>query len=79
MAEKIDNMWRAAPEIPELMTVRDFLANFRMGRTSFYREVQAGRLQIVKFGRATRIPKSEAMAWLARLQSGEGKSCADPL
>ena len=53
--------------LPELMTVTDFIANFRMGRTSFYREVQSGRLHIVKFGRSTRISKSEATAWLARL------------
>lgn len=52
-----------------LMTVNDFLQCFRIGRTSFYREVNSGRLKIVKFGTATRIFRSEAEAWLSKLPS----------
>ena len=54
--------------IPELMTVRDFTRTYRIGRTSFYREVNAGRLRIVKFGRSTRIARLDAEAWLASIR-----------
>lgn len=52
---------------PELLTVKDFMRAFRMGRTSFYREVSEGRLRIVKIGRATRITRVDAEAWMAAL------------
>ena len=48
----------------ELMTVEEFLDLFQIGRTTFYREVAAGRLRIVKIGRATRVTKCDAMTWL---------------
>jgi excisionase family DNA binding protein len=58
--------------IPELMTVSDFLDSFRISRTSFYREVGAGRLRIVKLGRATRIARDDAEAWMAQLRGSQG-------
>ena len=71
MSDKSQILGRGETVLPELMTVRDFVTNFRMGRTTFYREVNAGRLHIIKFGRSTRIAKSEAIAWLARLQRND--------
>ena len=56
--------------IPELMTVSDFLQLYRISNSSFYKEVNAGRLQIVKFGRSTRIPRASAEAWVAQLPKG---------
>ena len=53
--------------LPELMTVRDFLNNFRMGKTTFYREVEAGRLRITKVGRSTRVAREDAAVWLRGL------------
>ena len=47
----------------ELMTVGDFLARYSIGRTSFYREVAAGRLRIRKFGTASRVARADAQAW----------------
>ena len=71
MSDESEILRRGETALPELMTVRDFVTNFRMGRTTFYREVHAGRLHIIKFGRSTRIAKSEAIAWLARLERNE--------
>ena len=56
-------------ELPLLMTVNDFMQHFSIGRTSFYREVNSGRLKAVKFGTATRICRTEAEAWLVNLPS----------
>lgn len=53
--------------LPELLTVNDFLQRFRIGRTSFYREVNKGSLRILKFGTATRIARVDAQAWVNSL------------
>jgi hypothetical protein len=60
---------QGALSLPLLMTINDFLQCFRIGRSSFYREVNCGRLKIVKFGTATRIFRSEAETWLSKLPS----------
>ena len=56
-------------QLPLLLTIKDFLRWFRIGRTSFYQEVKSGRLKIVKFGKATRICRTDADAWLSALPS----------
>ncbi len=48
----------------ELMTVADFCARYRVGKTSLYREAAAGRIKLRKFGAATRIAREDAEAWL---------------
>lgn len=53
--------------VPEMMTVADFLARYSIGKTSFYREVAANRIRIRKFGTATRIARRDAEAWAASL------------
>ena len=52
---------------PELLTVSQFLRSYSIGRTSFYREVGAGRLKIRKFGTASRVSRKDAEAWAASL------------
>lgn len=54
-------------DVPEMMTVADFLARYSIGKTSFYREVAANRIRIRKFGTATRIARRDAEAWAASL------------
>jgi hypothetical protein len=57
---------------PELMSVADFCTRYAIGRTSLYREVNAGRLKLRKFGSATRIARADAEAWAERLPVREG-------
>ncbi len=56
----------------QLMTVRDFLTHYRVGRTTFYKEVQAGRLRIIKLGQATRVSVADAENWLIAVQQQDG-------
>lgn len=51
------------------LTVNDFLLRFRISRSTFYREVAAGRISVIKIGTATRIPLDEAERWAASLQT----------
>lgn len=51
------------------MTVKEFLSAFRISRTSFYHEINAGRLRIVKYGRSTRVARMDAEAWLLALRA----------
>ena len=60
--------------LPELMTVQDFLDNFRVGKTTFYREVEAGRLRITKVGRSTRVTRGDAAVWLRGLEERNDKT-----
>ncbi len=58
--------------MPELLRVADFCAHYNIGRTSLYREVNAGRLKLRKFGTATRIAREDAELWAATLPVREG-------
>lgn len=49
------------------MTVPEFLAEYPMARSTFYKLVNDGHLAITKFGRATRIKREHAEAWAANL------------
>lgn len=61
-------------DIPELMTVADFCDRYSIGRTSMYREVNAGKLKLRKFGSATRIARKDAEAWANNLPSYDGEA-----
>lgn len=61
-------------EAPELMTVADFCDRYSIGKTSLYREVNAGRLKLRKFGTATRIARADAEAWANALPTIEGEA-----
>ncbi len=56
-------------DLPNLMTVADFLARYSVSRTSFYREAAkpGSLLKLRKFGAATRIARADAEAWAASL------------
>ncbi|AKQ42537.2 phage excisionase [Aurantiacibacter atlanticus] len=59
-------------EMPELITVADFCERYSIGKTSFYREKNAGRLKTRKFGTATRIARADAEAWADSLPLSTG-------
>ena len=61
-------------ELPELLSVAEFCDRFSIGKTSFYREVNAGRIKIRKFGSATRIARADALAWMDALPQIEGEA-----
>lgn len=46
-----------------MMTVRDVCDRFKVSRSTVYREANAGRLNLVKLGRMTRIRAADAEAW----------------
>jgi excisionase family DNA binding protein len=48
-------------------TVDEFCAAHGIGRTTFYAELKAGRIKVLKCGRKTLVPKTESDAWLGRL------------
>lgn len=50
-----------------LLSIQDFCARYGTSRTTAYRERNAGKLPMVKIGRATRIRVSDAEAWAAAL------------
>lgn len=49
------------------LRVPDFSAEYGIGRTKTYEEIKAGRLQAVRAGGRTLIPREAADAWLAGL------------
>lgn len=53
----------------EIYPVTEFCQRYAISRTSFYREIQAGRLKVVKRGRRTMVARTEAERWLASLPS----------
>lgn len=50
-----------------LMTIRQFLDDYPIGRTTLYRLAAAKQITIVKIGRASRIPRADAERWAASL------------
>lgn len=49
------------------ITIAEFKSRYRIGHTSFYREVSEGRIPLRKFGRASRIAEEDAEAWAQSL------------
>lgn len=54
----------------ELTTVPEFLNRYSISRTAFYREILAGRLEIVKRGRRTLVTRQAADNWVKSLEKG---------
>lgn len=52
------------------LSVDEFCATHGIGRTTFYAELKAGRIHVVKCGRRTLVPVAEKDAWLGRLAGG---------
>lgn len=61
-------------ELPELMTVAEFLRRYSIGRTTFYREVAAGRITLRKLGFASRIARADAERWASSLPIHGGRA-----
>jgi hypothetical protein len=55
-----------------LITVPDFLRQYAISRTSFYKEVKDGRLRIIKRGRRTVVSNLDASQWLESLRNQSG-------
>lgn len=51
--------------LPELLTIPEFCAWARIGRTKAYEEIGAGALRALKIGRRTLITRDHAAEWLA--------------
>jgi hypothetical protein len=49
--------------------VNDFCDAHGIGRTSFYEEVNCGKIKVIKYGKRTLIPDSQAKAFQLRLLS----------
>ncbi|WP_210035471.1 helix-turn-helix domain-containing protein [Methylobacterium sp. PvR107] len=55
-------------------TVQEFCELHKIGRTSFYKEIQTGRLEAVKVGSKTLITSAAAARWLADLPRSRSQS-----
>jgi len=55
--------------LPELLTIPEFCAWARIGRTKAYEEIASGALRALKIGRRTVIKADDADTWLARQPS----------
>jgi hypothetical protein len=53
----------------ELLTVTQFKERYQISHTAFYRQVQTGKLRIIKIGASTRVAVGDAQSWLASLTS----------
>jgi len=51
----------------KLITITEFCERYGVGRSTVYRENEAGRLPFRKIGRATRIAESDAQKWFDML------------
>lgn len=53
---------------PVAYRVSEFCQIYVISKASFYREVQAGRLRLLKCGRRSLVERSEAERWFACLK-----------
>ncbi len=49
------------------MTVKDFLSWARISRTTFYKEVNEGRIPLKKCGKRSLVTRADAETWLSNL------------
>lgn len=63
-------------QIPELLTIADFVARFRVSRTATYRLLASRELTAKKVGRRTMIPRADAERWLTNLPAATAKTAA---
>ena len=53
--------------LPHLLTIPEFCAWARIGRTKAYEEIAAGALRAIKIGRRTLVRVEDAAAWLSNM------------
>lgn len=46
--------------------INDFCRAHGIGRSLFYHEVQRGEINVIKVGKRTLVPDTEAKAWMER-------------
>lgn len=51
----------------ELLRRKEFLRDYAISNSTFYREIAAGRLRVVKRGKSTLVPCEEAERWAKTL------------
>ena len=51
--------------LPELITIPEFCAWARIGRTKAYEEIATGALRAIKIGRRTLVRLDDASTWLS--------------
>src|SRR5262245_11076678 len=61
---QMDETSERRAEPPELLTLQDVAVRCRLGRTLLYEEIGAGRLRVVRFGRAVRVRSDDLAAWI---------------
>lgn len=54
------------------LTVREFCERVRIGKTFFYEQVKAGRIEIMKAGRKTLVPADQVEFWNALCRGASG-------
>lgn len=54
----------APQEPPILLRIPEVMHLTRLGRTTIYGEINAGRLKTIQFGRAIRIHRADLDAWI---------------
>ena len=52
-----------------LIDIDTFCKDYNLSRSSFYREINNGRLDVIKRGRRTFVTKTAAAAWLQKLET----------
>lgn len=59
---------------PELITVPQFLAQYSISRSEFYRQVKKGAIPMLKLGTASRVRRKDAESWAASLPTYQGEA-----
>jgi hypothetical protein len=58
----------------EADSVNDFCVRYNCSRTDFYRQINAGKISILKRGRRTFVSRTEGRRWFASLTVKNGGS-----
>jgi excisionase family DNA binding protein len=67
----------ATDDLPELLTVAEFMAVFRVSRSTAVRWIEAGDVEALRPGTHYRIPRSEVERLLKRINAGGGSEPAN--
>jgi excisionase family DNA binding protein len=59
----------------KLLSIKDACAEYGLSRSALYREVEKGRLPMLKIGKSSRISRDDLDKWLAALPTA-GKAVA---
>jgi len=54
---------------PHFYEISEFAEHFKVGTTTIYAQIKAGKLRLTKLGRKSLISHADAMAWATSLQT----------